>query len=95
MVVSGPGTVIFTGFQAAGTRGRAMTEGRPSVRVHGEDVPVKSEFMTISGLSAHADKDDLLDKIKKKLPKLPKLPKPPKLPKLPKPKLPKLPNPFK
>jgi len=51
--------VMLVGYQAAGTRGRAMMEGKSTVRVHGEDVPVKAQFIPISGLSAHADKDEL------------------------------------
>ena len=52
--------IMLSGYQAPGTRGRAMMEGKKTVRIHGEDVPVKAEFIPISGLSAHADKDDLL-----------------------------------
>ncbi len=52
--------VILVGYQAAGTRGRKMMEGAKSIRVHGKDVPVRAEFFPISGLSAHADKNELL-----------------------------------
>ncbi len=52
--------VMLVGYQAAGTRGRAMLEGKKTVRVHGEDVPINAQFISISGLSAHADKDELL-----------------------------------
>jgi metallo-beta-lactamase family protein len=52
--------VVLVGYQAAGTRGRAMLEGRRQLRIHGRDVPVRAEFMSISGLSAHADRDELL-----------------------------------
>jgi metallo-beta-lactamase family protein len=48
------------GFQAAGTRGRAMIDGARTVRVHGEDVPVRARFIPINGLSAHADRGELL-----------------------------------
>lgn len=48
-------TVLFAGFQAEGTRGAAMLNGVESVRIYGEDVPVKAEVVSIDCLSAHAD----------------------------------------
>ena len=52
-------TVLLTGFQAAGTRGRALQEGARTVRIHGEDVPVQARVETVDGLSAHADQREL------------------------------------
>ena len=52
--------ILLVGFQAAGTRGRAMMEGARTIRVHGEDVPVRARFIPIGGLSAHADRGELL-----------------------------------
>jgi metallo-beta-lactamase family protein len=52
--------ILLVGFQAAGTRGRAMMDGARTVRVHGADVPVRAGFIPISGLSAHADRAELL-----------------------------------
>jgi metallo-beta-lactamase family protein len=52
--------IVLVGFQAAGTRGRAMMDGARTVRVHGEDVPVRARFEPIGGLSAHADQSELL-----------------------------------
>src|SRR5512142_9512 len=52
-------TVLLVGFQAAGTRGARLQEGAATVRIHGEDVPVKARVATISGFSAHADEDEL------------------------------------
>ncbi|MBL8740098.1 MAG: MBL fold metallo-hydrolase, partial [Myxococcales bacterium] len=53
-------TVLLTGYQAAGTRGRALLEGASSIRIHGRDVEVRAEVAAIDGLSAHADKDEVL-----------------------------------
>jgi metallo-beta-lactamase family protein len=52
--------ILLVGFQAAGTRGRAMMEGARTIRMHGQDVPVRARFMQVSGLSAHADRSELL-----------------------------------
>ena len=52
--------VVITGFQAAGTRGRALVDGASSVRLLGKEVPVKASVHTLGGLSAHGDQADLL-----------------------------------
>lgn len=53
-------TVLFTGFQATGTRGAAMVSGARSVRVHGQDVPIRAAVENIEAMSAHADSDELM-----------------------------------
>lgn len=53
-------TVLFAGFQAAGTRGAAMVSGIKSVKIHGQDVPVRAEVQNLSMLSAHADADEVV-----------------------------------
>jgi len=54
-------TVIFTGYQAIGTRGRALQDGASTVRIHGREVPVRARVETLHGLSAHADRGEILD----------------------------------
>lgn len=54
-------TLLFVGFQAAGTLGRRILEGAHEVRVHGQDVPVRAEILEIPALSAHADQRGLIE----------------------------------
>ena len=54
-------TILFVGFQAAGTRGAAMMEGASSVKIHGEYVPINAEVAFISNMSAHGDYLEILD----------------------------------
>jgi len=53
-------TVLLTGFQAAGTRGRTIQEGADEVKIHGKMVEVRAKVETVHGLSAHADKEEVL-----------------------------------
>lgn len=53
-------TILFAGFQAEGTRGAAMVSGAKSIRIHGEDIPVRAEIVSIDSLSAHADYPQIL-----------------------------------
>jgi len=52
--------VLLAGYQAEGTRGRALLEGAKKLRIHGEDVPVKAEVMHLTQFSAHAGRGELL-----------------------------------
>jgi metallo-beta-lactamase family protein len=59
--LSNPDNVILiSGYQAEGSRGRQLQEGAKTIRIFGQDVPVKAKVFTINGLSAHADRDELL-----------------------------------
>ncbi|PYU79239.1 MAG: MBL fold metallo-hydrolase, partial [Acidobacteria bacterium] len=52
--------VILAGFQAEGTRGRALQEGAKSLKLYGQDVPVCAEIVEMGQFSAHAGKSELL-----------------------------------
>lgn len=53
-------TVLFAGYQAEGSRGRTILDGESTVRIFGEDVPIRCHVRQINGLSAHADQHELL-----------------------------------
>ena len=53
-------TVLFVGFQAAGTRGRRLVEGEREVKIHGQMVPVNASIEQLHSMSAHADGDELI-----------------------------------
>lgn len=53
-------TVLFVGFQAAGTRGRALIEGARKVRIKGQDVPVAARVEHLNAMSAHADAAEIV-----------------------------------
>jgi metallo-beta-lactamase family protein len=52
--------VLLAGFQAEGTRGRALEEGAKSIRMFGKDVPVRAEVVNLHQFSAHAGRSELL-----------------------------------
>jgi metallo-beta-lactamase family protein len=54
-------TILFAGFQAAGTRGAALVDGAKEIKIHGEYVPVRARVEIISNLSAHADYLEIID----------------------------------
>jgi metallo-beta-lactamase family protein len=53
-------TVLFVGYQAAGTTGRKVLDGSRFVRIMKQDVPVRCHVERIGGLSAHADWQEVL-----------------------------------
>src|SRR3546814_2876598 len=53
-------TIVFSGFQAAGTRGRAMLEGAREIKIHGQWISVAAEVTDLPMLSAHAAANELM-----------------------------------
>lgn len=53
-------TILFTGFQAPGTRGDKILRGDAEVKIHGQDIPIRAHVDKLENLSAHADSEELL-----------------------------------
>lgn len=53
-------TILFVGYQAYGTLGRAILEGAKEVKLFGESIDVKARIEKLDGISGHADKDGLI-----------------------------------
>ncbi len=53
-------TILFIGYQAEGTRGRTIRDGRDAVRMFGQDVPIRARVEHIDGFSGHADYREIL-----------------------------------
>lgn len=58
-------TILLTGYQAEGTRGRALKEGITEMKIYGKYYEILAEVAQIDSLSGHADQSDLLDFIRK------------------------------
>src|SRR4029077_11109330 len=53
-------TVMFVGYQAAGTRGRSLVDGAKTVRIKGRDIPVAATIEHVDSMSAHADAGEIM-----------------------------------
>jgi metallo-beta-lactamase family protein len=53
-------TVLFVGFQAAGTRGRQLVDGARHVKIFGQQVPVHARIEKLDGMSSHADAGEIV-----------------------------------
>lgn len=58
-------TIMFVGYQAVGTLGRLIVDRAKQVRILGQKYKVKAKVVQINGLSAHADKNEMLAWLKK------------------------------
>ncbi|MDO5423203.1 MAG: MBL fold metallo-hydrolase [Eubacteriales bacterium] len=54
-------TILFAGYQAVGTLGRAILEGVPKVKLFGEEIEIRAEIRRLSGISGHADNCGLME----------------------------------
>jgi metallo-beta-lactamase family protein len=66
-------TILFVGYQAEGTLGQRIETRPPTVRIYGEDIPLRAEVQILDGYSAHADRTELtswLDGVKTTSPNL-------------------------
>ncbi len=64
LVTDKKNTVVFVGFQAAGTRGEALIGGVDQIKIHGNYYPVRAEIRYMENLSAHADGPELIEWLK-------------------------------
>ena len=53
--------VVLTGYQAPGTRGATLAAGGRTLRLHGQDLPVRAEIVQLQSASAHADASQIMD----------------------------------
>ncbi len=52
-------TVLVSGYQAAGTRGRKLVDKEPTIKIFGKQIPVNCRVENMSSLSGHADREEL------------------------------------
>ena len=57
--------ILFTGFQAPGTRGAALIAGTDAIKIHGEWIPVRAAIAQLQSTSAHADREQLVAWLKR------------------------------
>lgn len=53
-------TILFTGYQAIGTRGARLLAGETEIKMFGDWIPVRAEIASLPQLSAHADADEIM-----------------------------------
>ncbi|MCI9546682.1 MAG: MBL fold metallo-hydrolase [Lachnospiraceae bacterium] len=53
-------TILFVGYQAVGTLGRALVEGATAVKLFGEEIHVQAKIQVLAGVSGHADREGLM-----------------------------------
>jgi metallo-beta-lactamase family protein len=58
-------SILFTGYQSEGTRGRALLRDTHELKIHGRFFPVKMETFSLGSLSGHADQNEMIDWLSK------------------------------
>ncbi|MEI9920157.1 MAG: MBL fold metallo-hydrolase [Bacteroidota bacterium] len=53
-------TILLTGFQSEGTRGRALQNGATELKMHGSFYPVRAQVRTLGAMSGHADQSEMI-----------------------------------
>ena len=54
-------TILFAGYQAAGTRGEKIVHGATTIKIHGEDIPVRAKICHFDAFSAHGDSHQIIE----------------------------------
>lgn len=57
-------TIVFAGYQAAGTRGEALVNGKTEIKMFGQIIPIRAQIKLLSNISAHADYQEILGWLK-------------------------------
>ncbi len=60
--------ILLSGYQAGGTRGASLAAGAKTLRIHGQDIPIRAEVAQLSSMSGHADANELMEWLKRFLP---------------------------
>mgnify|MGYP002522979165 CR=1 FL=1 len=58
-------TILFVGYQAIGTLGRSIVDGKKEVKLFGESIEIRASIKKLEGLSGHADKNGLISWLQK------------------------------
>jgi metallo-beta-lactamase family protein len=57
-------TIILVGYQAEGTRGRDLQDGKKEIKIHGQIIPIRANIVNMGGMSDHGDQNELLEWLK-------------------------------
>ncbi len=53
-------TILFVGYQSKGTRGDSIVNGKQEIKIHGQQIPIRCEVVSMESLSAHPDPDETI-----------------------------------
>lgn len=53
-------TILFVGYQSVGTRGQILKDGGKSIKIHGENIPVRAQIRSVEAFSGHADSIEIM-----------------------------------